>query len=85
MEFKRRLARLEALRSLFGLGIAFDDNCVRAHDVLLRHVVEQGGNARAHVLDRMIAATALAHDLAVVTRDVAGFANLEGVVQVVVR
>lgn len=85
VEFKARLARFNALRSAFGPGVAFDDACVRAHDDLLRHMVERGGSARAHVLDRMLAATALAHDLVVVTRDASGFANLEGLVQVDVR
>ena len=85
VEFKARLARFNALRSAFGTGIAFDDACVYAHDNVLRHVVERGGSARTHVLDRMIAATALAHGFAVVTRDAAGFANLEGLVQVDVR
>jgi predicted nucleic acid-binding protein len=85
VEFKARLARYNALRSAFGSGVAFDDACVRAHDDLLRHVTERGGSARAHVLDRMIAATALAQDFVVVTRDAAGFAGLEGLVQVDAR
>jgi predicted nucleic acid-binding protein len=85
VEFKARLARFNALRSAFGPGVAFDDACVNAHDDLLRQVIERGGSARAHVLDRMIAATALAHDFVVVTRDAAGFANLEGLVQVDAR
>lgn len=85
VEFKARLARFNALRSAFGPGVAFDDACVHAHDELLRHVTERGGSARAHVLDRMIAATALAHDFVVVTRDATGFANLDGLVQVDTR
>lgn len=85
VEFKARLARFNALRSAFGSGVPFDDACVRAHDDLLRHVVQRGGSARVHVLDRMIAATALAHDFVVVSRDGAGFTNLEGLVQVDVR
>jgi len=85
VEFKARLARFTALREAFGSGVAFDDACVRAHDDLLRHVVARGGSARAHVLDRMIAATALAHGFVVVSRDDAGFANLDGLVQIDVR
>lgn len=85
VEFKARLARFNSLRTVFGPGIAFDDACVQAHDQLLRNVVERGGSARAHVLDRMIAATALAHGFVVVTRDAAGFANLDGLVQVDAR
>lgn len=83
--FKARLARFNALRTAFGPGVAFDDACVQAHDDLLRHVTERGSTARAHVLDRMIAATALAHGFVVVTRDRSGFAHLEGLVEVHIR
>lgn len=82
LTFKARLARFAALREAFGTGVPFDDACVLAYDDLLRQVVARGGSARAHVLDRMIAATALAHDLTVVTRDASGFANMEGLVRV---
>lgn len=85
VEFKARLARFNALRSAFGAGVSFDDACVSAHDRLLRQLTERGASARAHVLDRMIAATALAHGFVVVTRDAAGFAGLEGLVQVDAR
>lgn len=85
VEFKARLARFNALRSAFGPGIPFDDACVHAYDDLLRQLAARGSSARAHVLDRMIAATAVANGLAVVTRDAAGFANLEGLVQVDTR
>lgn len=84
-EFKARLARFTALRETFGSGIPFDDACVDAYDRLLRHVVARGGAPRAHVLDRMIAATAAVHGFGVVTRDAAGFANLDGLVPVEVR
>lgn len=84
-EFKERLARFEALQGAFGGGLPYDDTCVRAYDRLLRHVVAQGGMARSHVLDRMIAATALAYEMTVVTRDKAGFSHLDGLVQVDLR
>lgn len=84
-EFKARLGRFTALRDAFGTGIPFDDTCVRAYDDLLRQVVAREGSARPHVQGRMIAATALAHDLGVVTRDAAGFANIEGLVRVEIR
>jgi predicted nucleic acid-binding protein len=80
--FKERLARLEALRRAFGDGLPYDDACVRRYDALLRRGVEQGGDARAHVLDRMIAATAVEHGTAVVTRDRSGFRGLEGLLVV---
>lgn len=81
-EFKARMARLSALKASFGEGLPFDDACVTAYDRLLQRVVARGGSAKAHVLDRMIAATALAHDMTVVTRDLSGFAGLEGLVSV---
>lgn len=82
IEFKARLARYSALRDLFGSGIPFDDRCVSAYDTVLRHITAHGGLARAHVLDRMLAATALAHDLVIVTRDTTGFVQLGGLVHV---
>lgn len=81
-EFKARLARISALRAAFGEGLAFDDSCVDAYDRLLQRLVARGGSAKSHMLDRMIAATALAHDMTVVTRDLSGFAGLEGLVSI---
>lgn len=80
--FKERLARLDALRRVFGEGLPFDDSCLAAYDRLLQRIVARGGSAKSHVLDRMIAATALAHDMTVVSRDLSGFAGLDGLVSV---
>lgn len=84
-EFKARLACFTALGATLGSGIPSEDRCVPVHAGLLRQVTERGGSARAHVPDRMIDATALAHDFVVVTRDAVGFAQLDGLVQVEVR
>lgn len=83
--YKRRLARFDALVETFGPGIPYDDQSVRAYGRLLAAVVERGGEPKAHRLDRMIAATALAHGLVLVTRNIAHFRLVEGLVDVQVR
>lgn len=83
--YKQRVARYDMLRDLFGAGIAYDDSCVDAYDRVMRHVTAQGANPRQHVTDRMIAATALAHELTLVSADRSGFVGLEGLVQIDIR
>lgn len=84
-EYRERHARLDGAKQLFGAGIAFDDACVQAYDRILARVAQRRGPVRAHHLDRMIAATAIAHGLTIVTREQSGFAGLEGLVDVEVR
>jgi len=81
-EFKARRARLDALRGLFGEGLPFDDRCADAYDRILARVTANGGSARAHVIDRLLAATALAHGLVLVTRDRGAFGGLDEFVPV---
>jgi len=82
-QYKQRSFRDEWIHDRFGRGIAFDDACVHAFERIVRHLAAQRREVRSHHLDRTIAATALAHDLAVVTRDRSGFAGLEGLIDVV--
>jgi predicted nucleic acid-binding protein len=84
-ELQRRMGRLAGAEATYGPGLPFDDQCVRAYDRILAAISESGGTAKADRFDRMIAATALAHDLVVVTRDLTGFAGLEGLVHVTRR
>lgn len=81
--YKDRSFRDEWIHDRFGRGIPFDDACVHAYDRVLRHLAAQRRDLRSHRLDRMIAATALAHGLTVVTRDRTGYAGLEGLVDVI--
>lgn len=81
-EFKARAARLQALRATFGEGLAFNDSCVNAYDRILAAVTAAGGTARAHVMDRLLAATALAHDLTLVTRDKDAFVSFDTLVRI---
>lgn len=80
--FKRRSARLSALRDAFGEGIPFDDRCVVAYDRVLAHLTSQAISPRAHTFDRMLAATALAHGLTLVSRDKDLFLGLTDLVSV---
>ncbi|MES2097179.1 MAG: PIN domain-containing protein [Pseudomonadota bacterium] len=66
-----RRAALDALLSTFPV-IDFDDACVAAY----RSIVEKIGFSRARTLDRMIAATALVHDFAVVTTNERDFRDV---------
>ena len=83
--YKSRSLRYERLRDYFGPGIPFDDACVHAYDRVLRQLAELGRDVHAHRIDPMIAATALAYELPVVTRDRSGFAGLDGLIDVIER
>ena len=82
-DYKERSLRYERQRDDLGPGIPFDDACVHAYDRVLRHLAAKGRDVMSHRMDRRIAATALAHDLTVVTRDRTGFAGLDGLVDVI--
>ncbi|MCL2091374.1 MAG: type II toxin-antitoxin system VapC family toxin [Micrococcales bacterium] len=81
-QMRRRLEEYTALRSLFTATVAYDDACASAYLKIVSRVAERGGTVKARPLDRMIAATALAHDLPLVTRNGADFAQLDGLVDV---
>lgn len=83
--FKHRSARLAALRDTFGEGLPFDDRCAAAYDRVLSHLSTQGISPRAHVFNRMLAATALAHDMTLVSRDKDAFFGLTDLVAVTHR
>lgn len=73
----RRRARVNALRATFGAGLSYDDACVEEFSLLTELVVSNGGGHRAHALDRMIAATARAHGLVLVTRNIKDFSQIQ--------
>jgi predicted nucleic acid-binding protein len=81
-EYRRRAARLAALQALLGPGLPYDDACAASLGVILAHVSESGGDVKSRRFDRMIAATALARGLTVVTRNAADLADLAGLVEV---
>jgi tRNA(fMet)-specific endonuclease VapC len=70
------VARRGALDTLLRLLVVlpFDSECAAAY----RRIVETPGYSRRKVVDRMIAATALAHGLGVVTANGADFVEVPG-------
>ena len=84
-EYKRRALRLSVLEDTYGAGLPFDDDCVDTYNDLLERTGQRNGDAKAKKLDRMIAATAMAHELVLVTRNIDDFAMFEGMLDVVER
>lgn len=78
----RRQARFSDIQRVYGDGLPFDDDCAREYLLLTELVVAAGGGHRAHTLDRMIAATARAHRLTVVTRNLSDFRLMSDLIRV---
>jgi predicted nucleic acid-binding protein len=68
-----RRARLDAILAALPV-LAFDDVCADAY----RAIVESSGYSRRKLLDRMIAAQALVHRAALITRNEADFRDIPG-------
>ena len=83
--YKQRSFRLDVLQRTYGEGLAYDESCVEMFGQVLDRVVQRGGDPRAHRYDRMLAATAMAHDLTLVTRNAGDFRILDGLLDVVER
>ena len=79
---RARMAALEELERVFGVGIPFDDRAAEWYGRITSRVVSTGGDPRAHRTDRMIAAIAAAHDHVLVTLNAADLRGLDGIVQV---
>jgi predicted nucleic acid-binding protein len=82
---RRRRAEYDELRERFTAVLPFDEACVAAFGQILDRVADAGGQPKARPLDRMIAATALAWDIPLVTRNPQDFAQLTGLVETVER
>ncbi|ALU38761.1 hypothetical protein AS188_02235 [Kocuria flava] len=80
-----REERIARTRAAFGAGIPYDDRCALAFQVVSEEVLRNGGSPRSSVVDKMIAATALAHSRVLVTRNVDDFRHLSGLVHVEAR
>lgn len=83
--YRARSERLRWSRATFGEGVPFDDRCADAYEHLLLALANTGRPVRSHMLDRMLAATALAHGMTLVTRDLRVFADLSEHVGIVQR
>jgi len=85
-EAVRLRAPLDYVRAaeLFGEALPFDDLAACLYRIVCRAVAERGRQVgRARRVDLMIAATALANDCALATRNIADFRGLESVLTVV--
>ena len=82
LERARREARIARLRAVLGDGLPFDDAAAEAYGTLCGVVLGNGREVRGRMIDLMIAATAAAHDAAILTRNVSDFAGLEGLVAI---
>lgn len=78
----RRQARLARLRALLGDGIPFDDAAAEAYAAVCELVMAGGRQVWGRGIDLMIAATAVAHGAAVLTRNGEDFAGLQGLVRI---
>jgi predicted nucleic acid-binding protein len=82
-ERARRLSRLQAIEA--GLeAIAFDSGCARAYGRIYAATIVVGRKARGRrSVDLLIAATALAHELPLYTRNAADLRGLDVLVEIV--
>jgi predicted nucleic acid-binding protein len=81
-ERARRQDRLQRVEATFD-PMPFDIRSARAYGRVHAAVVEQGRQPRRRFADLLIAATALAEDLPLVTRNSKDFQGLEGLITVV--
>lgn len=77
-----RMTALEEVGRVFGAGIAFDDRAAEWFGRITDAVAANGGDPKSHRADRMIAAVAAAHDLALLTLNPADLRGLDGIVRV---
>jgi predicted nucleic acid-binding protein len=81
-ERARRQDRLQRTEATFD-PLPFDIEAARAYGRVYAAVVEQGRRPRRRFADLLIAATALAEELPLVTRNSKDFEGLEGLITVV--
>lgn len=81
-ERARRQDRLQLLKSWIE-PVPFDADCARAYGRIYAAVSAVGRRPRRRVADLLIAATAVASDMTLYTRNAADFNGLEGVLDIV--
>lgn len=77
-----RLRRLSALQSRFD-PLPVDGPVAAAYGRIAAAVAGSGRQPRARVMDLLIAATAMAHEARLVTRNAADFEGLEDLVEII--
>lgn len=79
---RRDGAVLAAIR-VFPEPLAFDNACVFAYHRVMSATVDAGRTSRRRTIDLMIAATALAHGIALHTRNVDDVSHLTDLIEIV--
>jgi predicted nucleic acid-binding protein len=83
IERRARAERYRAVREQFTV-LAFDSQAAEIYGTMVAVIRRAGRNPRPRRMDLQIAATAAAQAIPFITRDVAGFAGLERLLDVVV-
>ena len=68
---------------MLGPGLPFDDAAADAYETVCGLALSGGREVRGRVIDLMIAATAVAHGAAIITRNPNDFARLDGLISVI--
>jgi predicted nucleic acid-binding protein len=82
VEGARRQARLQQLEATFD-PIPFDAAAARCFGEVVAAISDRGRSRRARIADLLIAATALANDVALYTRNPHDFIGLDALIRVV--
>lgn len=82
-ERRRRRVIVLAAHRAFPSPLPFDGDCIAAYQSVVERTVGAGRRARGRTLDLLIAATALAHGMALFTANPADVAHLDDIVEVV--
>lgn len=83
IERRARTERYQAVREQFAV-LAFDSHAAEIYGTMAAVIRRAGRNPRPRRMDLQIAATAAAHSIPLITRDVGGFTGLERLLDVVV-
>ncbi|WP_336644339.1 PIN domain-containing protein [Microbacterium sp. USHLN186] len=78
-----RTSRLIDIAQLLGPGLPFDDACALEYERITTAAVDQGQRPRANAMDRMIAASAAAHRMPILTRNSRDLPGLDGLVEII--
>lgn len=83
IERRARAERYRAVREQFAV-LAFGSQAAEIYGTMAAVICRAGRNPRPRRMDLQIAATAAAHSLSLITRDIDGFTGLERLLDVVV-
>ncbi|MGH3601178.1 MAG: PIN domain-containing protein [Pseudonocardiaceae bacterium] len=83
IERRARTERYQAVRDQFAV-LAFDSRAAEIYGTMAAVIRRAGRNPRSRRMDLQIAATAAAHSIPLITRDVDGFTGFERLLDVVV-